>query len=311
MTSETSNDLSDSGPKDPIKEATNAALTRVLDPLLALMFDAGITVHEFNKTVRERAVRVATSRVVRELGRESKSRVAIITGLPRSEVSKILNSRESPTKIQVSHHPARRVLAAWYDNSYFANPDGDPAILPIFGKRRSFERLVDMYGAGIPVRAMLDELTQLNAVERLPDQKIKVKARVPILTGLTSRSITAIGERGRDLLETLTHNLRPNTQPLFEATALIEDSDVEMVSVLRREITEQGTNFINGATSLLHRSQKRRLSKPTKPSKHLRLGVTVFYFQDEISENANDPITASMGRRKNLRRQQRKFNRAD
>lgn len=311
MTSDASKDLSDGGPEDPIKEATNAALTRVLDPLLALMFDAGITVHEFNKTVRERAVRVATSRVVRELGRESKSRVAIITGLPRSEVSKILNSRESPTKVQSSHHPARRVLAAWYDNPHFANPDGDPAILPIFGKRRSFERLVDKYGAGIPVRAMLDELTQMNAVERLPDQKIKVKARVPILTGLTSRSIAAVGERGRDLLETLTRNLRPNTHPLFEATALIEDSDVEMVSVVRREITEQGTNFINGATSLLHRSQKRRLTKPTKPSKHLRLGVTVFYFQDEISEDANDPITASIGRRKNLRRQQRKFNRAD
>jgi hypothetical protein len=311
MNSVTSDDSSDGYTEDPIKDATNAALKRVIDPLLGLMFDAGITVQEFNKTVRERAVRVASSRVVGELGRHSKSRVAIITGLPRSEVSKILNSLECTKKIQSNLHPARRVLAAWYDNPHFSSPSGEPAILPIFGKRRSFESLVAKYGTGIPVRAMLDELTQMNAVERLTDQKVRVKARVPILTGLTSRSIAAVGERGRDLLETLTRNLRQNTEPLFEATALIEDSDVETVSVVRREITEQGANFINGATSLLNRSRKKRLARPTKPSKHVRLGVTVFYFQDEISDDSSAPMKASVVRRKNLRRQQRKSSPAD
>jgi hypothetical protein len=266
------------------------------------MLDAGITVQEFNKTVRERAVRAATRRVTKEIGRESKSRVAIITGLPRSEVTKILNSRDPQTRTKTSQHPARRVLAAWYDSPHFGTPSGEPAVLPIFGKKRSFERLVDKYGGGIPVRAMLDELIQMNAIERLEDQKLRVKARVPILTGRSSRSIAAVGERTRDLLDTLTRNLRQNGTPLFEATAVIDDSDLDMVSVVRREITEQGKNFINSATSLLNRSQKKRSSKSVQPVNRTRLGVTIYYFQDEILGEHDPSASLVINRRKNLRR---------
>ena len=63
------------------------ALKRVVNPLVDLMFDAGITVREFSQLTRESAVRNAARRVTKEIGRDSKSRVAIITGLPRSEVA--------------------------------------------------------------------------------------------------------------------------------------------------------------------------------------------------------------------------------
>jgi hypothetical protein len=206
-------------------------------------------------------------------------------------------------KSKPDQHPARRVLAAWHDDPRFLAPNGDPAVLPIFGKKRSFERLVERYGASIPVRAMLDELMQLDAVERLEDQKIRAKSRVPIMTGLTNRSITAVGERGRDLLETLAHNVRRSTQPYFEATAVIDEGDLELVNFLRREIAEQGTNFINSATSLLNRSQIKRSSKTAKSSRGVRLGVTVYYFQEESPSNDEAIGVGTHGRRKNLRRQ--------
>jgi hypothetical protein len=301
----------DSGSGDPVKEATIVALKRVLDPLLDLMFDAGVTVQEFNKITRDRAVRIAMRRVVRDSGRQSKSRVAIITGLPRSEVTRILNSLDSAVRARPDHHPARRVLAAWHDNPRFLAPSGEPAILPIFGRRRSFEQLVEKYGAGIPVRAMLDELIQLDAVEQVEDQRLKAKTRVPVSTGLSSRSIAAVGERGRDLLETLAHNVRKRSQPLFEATALIQEGDLDMVTLIRREITEQGTNFINGATALFNRSQRRRNSKAAQSATTCRFGVTLYYFQDELTNNI-DPTDVEMhGRRKNLRRQKRKPKKLD
>jgi hypothetical protein len=298
-----SNDRRQPGSIDPVKHATVSALERVLDPLLELLFDAGVTVQELNQIARNRAVRIATQRVIKESGRESKSRVAIMTGLPRSEVTRILGSSDSMPKSKPDQHPARRVLAAWHDDPRFLAPNGDPAVLPIFGKKRSFERLVERYGASIPVRAMLDELMQLDAVERLEDQKIRAKSRVPIMTGLTNRSITAVGERGRDLLETLAHNVRRSTQPYFEATAVIDEGDLELVNFLRREIAEQGTNFINSATSLLNRSQIKRSSKTAKSSRGVRLGVTVYYFQEESPSNDEAIGVGTHGRRKNLRRQ--------
>jgi hypothetical protein len=252
---------------------------------------------------------MANTHVARESGRASKSRIAIITGLPRSEVTRILRTNDLASTKRLGQHPARKVLAAWYDNAAFLRANGDPAVLPIFGKRRSFERLVAMYSGGIPVRAMLDQLTQINAVEMLSGQRVKAKSRVPIFTGLTRSSIAVIGERVGDLLETLKSNQRATTTPLFEGTALVTDGDCSTVPLVRREIAKQGAAFLDGANSLLTRARVKPRRAVTGPPK-CRVGVTVYYFQDEIpSDVSSRPINRD-GRRKNLQRQQNRLKRS-
>jgi hypothetical protein len=290
---------------DPLKDATMIALKRVVNPLVDLMFDAGITVREFSQLSRESAVRNATRRVTKEIGRDSKSRVAIITGLPRSEVARILRRDDISPGKRLGQHPVRKVLAAWFDNPRFLEATGDPAILPIFGKRRSFEQLVTRHSGGIPVRAMLDELTRIEAVERLSDQRVKAISRVPILSGLTSNAIAVIGERAGDLLETLTSNLKGTSKPLFEGTALLEEIDLDSASLIRREIAEQGASFISSANSLLSRSRIRPNKSVGKSSAKYRLGVTVYYFQDSVEAPKKTTIEAKYRSRKNLRRKSR------
>jgi len=293
---------------DPLREATVVALKRIIDPLVSLMLDAGVTVREFSQLVRERAVRVAAKRICKE-GGNSNSRVAIVTGLPRSEVARILKSDDVSSTKRLGQHPARRVLAAWFENPRFLAANGDPGILPIFGKRRSFEQLVAMHGGGIPVRAMLDELTQIDAVERLADQRVRAKSRIPILTGLTSGTIAVIGERTRDLLETLTTNLRNTTKPLFEGTALVDEANHELISLIRREIAEQGANFITSANALFNRSRVKQVRSASKTLPKCRLGVTVYYFQDEIDNVVRPENQTARGRRKNLQRKRLATNR--
>ena len=94
--------------QDPFKETAITALKRVVDPLVDLMFDTGITVQEFSHLVRDRAVRSAAARIARESGRNSNSRVAIITGLARSEVARILEANEPSFTSRGEQHPARR-----------------------------------------------------------------------------------------------------------------------------------------------------------------------------------------------------------
>ena len=290
---------------DPLKDATFVALKRALGPLIDLMFDVGITVHELNQLIRESAVRAAATRLSKDGGRNNKSRIAIVTGLPRSEVARFLKLNDASPNKRLGEPPARKVLAGWFDNPRFLSASGDPAILPIFGKRRSFEQLVALYSGGIPVRAMLDELTQLNAVERLEYQRVRPRTRIPILTGLTANSIEVIGERTRDLLETLTHNLRRRSKPLFEGTALFEEVDIESVSLIRREIADQGVNFINSANALFGRSRSKPGRSTQKISPKCRLGVTVYYFQNDIESVSTPKPNAAYIRRKNLQRKLR------
>ena len=75
---------------DPLKEASLRALGRITESLTALMIDTGVTVQEYSKLVRERAVQTAATRLLQEEGRASKTRLSIITGLSRAEVARIL-----------------------------------------------------------------------------------------------------------------------------------------------------------------------------------------------------------------------------
>ncbi len=287
--------------QDPLREATTIAISRVMDPLLDLMVDVGVTVQELNTLIRERAVRNATKRVLLDTGRESRSRVAIATGIPRAEVARILKSKDRIKAIARGQHPARRVLAAWFEDDRFLSGSGDPAILSIFGASRSFEQLIKLYSSGTPVRAMLDELTRIDAIERLSKQRVRPKARVPILTGLNTGAIAMIGERGADLIETLVKNVRHASPPLFEATSVIDDAAPENIGLIRREIDQQAGSFINGINALLHRSRIKRRNVTVGKVDPCRLGVTVFYFADSSSMT---PLVASDSRRKrqNLRR---------
>lgn len=296
--------------KDPFKETAITALKRVVDPLVDLMFDTGITVQEFSRLVKDRAVRSAAARVAREGGRNSNSRVAIITGVARAEVARILEASEPSFSSRGGQHPARRVLSAWHDKRRFLAANGDPAILPIFGRRKSFEQLVVAHSGGIPVRAMLDQLMQIDAVEILSSQRVKVKSRVPIFKGMTCSAIANIGERAGDLLGTLKHNLRTVSTPLFESTAFIGDADIGVVPLVRRQIAEQGSAFIDGATSLFSRSRSKH-QRPRKATSQCRVGVTVYYFEDEIASACASQPSRDTGRRKNLRRRHMKWRRSD
>lgn len=153
------------------------------------------------------------------------------------------------------------------------------------------------------MRAMLDQLTQINAVHILSGQRVKARSRVPIFTGLTSSAVAMIGERAGDLLETLRSNLRTTTQPLFEGTALMTDIDLGTVPLLRREIAEQGAAFVDGANSLLTRSRARPRRSQSNSSRKCRVGVTVYYFQDELASEEGLRGSAVSARRKNFQRQ--------
>ncbi len=287
---------------DPIKRATIDALRQIVDSLLELMFEAGITVQQFNYVVRDRAVRAASNRVLKETGRNSKSRVSIITGLPRSEVTKISIESDDYVNAKLGQPAARRILAAWFDSPRFLTPSGEPATLSIFGNRRSFEQLVSVHGGGVPVRAMLDELTQLDAVERVGDNHVKAKSRAPVSVGLTPEAIGALGQRCSDLIHTLMKNVRRSDHPLFEATSLVQDADSDLMPVIRREISKQGASFISGTNSFLKRiGKKRRVALPN-PATKCRVGVTVYYFEDAKEGNALARDSYKKTPRTNLRR---------
>ena len=87
--------MTKSFPAEPLKESTLLTWRRIIDPLIDLLFDSGVTVREITQLVRERSVRAAAKKIYLETGRISNSRISIMTGLSRAEVARILGAKES------------------------------------------------------------------------------------------------------------------------------------------------------------------------------------------------------------------------
>src|SRR5580698_2455715 len=80
---------------DPLRDATLSALSQLIDPIVTLMFDSRVTVRELTQLLRGIAVSKASTRISKETGHCNKSRVSILTGLPRSEVTRLLKKHSS------------------------------------------------------------------------------------------------------------------------------------------------------------------------------------------------------------------------
>jgi hypothetical protein len=101
-------------------------------------------------------------------GRLNQSRIAVITGLNRAEVKRLIAQgrvRNSPGMSRGSR--AARVVSGWTSDRRYLDRSGRPRTLPIIGHKTSFATLVREYGGDVPHRAVLDELKRTRAVRQL------------------------------------------------------------------------------------------------------------------------------------------------
>lgn len=145
-----------------------------------------------NSILRTTAVQSAALRQLEDSARVNISGIAAITGIPRREVSRILNAGGNLVVESKERHQniANRILSAWHQDPRFLTAGRRPRHLKLFGNGRTFESLTRIYGQGIPVRAMVDELRRVGAIELLvSSQKIFVKKPLAINPRITRKTI--------------------------------------------------------------------------------------------------------------------------
>jgi hypothetical protein len=185
-----------------IQQAARKSLTKMLRPLSAFVLDCGLSISEVNLILRTAAVQCAASRQLENSSRVNISGIAAITGIPRGEVSRILNSRGDPSfgAIKGRQNITSRILSAWHCDPEYLTAARRPRDLKLFGGGPTLESLVRTYGQGIPVRAILDELKRLGAVQLLTSsQKILPKMPLAINSRFTLKKIRDFDSTTDDL----------------------------------------------------------------------------------------------------------------
>lgn len=255
----------------------------MLPPLVRILIGLGISAPEFSSVCKQVYVETAADRLTRSAKRVSRSRIAIVTGLTRAEVTRLLDARVSGRQTQQWHlHRASRVLNGWFTDPDFASRRGRPRDLPLKGRRGSFEALVKRYSGDIPPRAMLDELNAMSAIRRQKNGRIRVSRREIAGQSMASQDIASVGITARALLDTLCHNLEDPSSPVFAASVTGTAVDPRIVDLLLQRIETQGTDFLRRIDDQFRHPPGGY--RPRTGAGGERLGVTVFAHRETAAQ---------------------------
>jgi hypothetical protein len=224
------------------------AAMAVLEPLVEMLLEMGVTSPEAESLLRSVFVHRARewlARLDQGAAVPSDARIALVTGVHRNFVRHILAEPPRIAKArQRKGSAAARLLNAWHSDPQYLDAHGKPVELAEKGGIPSFQSLAGTYLPAAAAGVLLAELKRGGQVQLLPDGRVRVRGRATRMRGLTMESVSEIGERSRELVETMRHNLRdPEAQRPFESMAGV-DVEEEALPALRELIGRRMAAFM-------------------------------------------------------------------
>ncbi|MBI3609562.1 MAG: hypothetical protein HY204_02535 [Nitrospirae bacterium] len=269
-----------------MEQALFAAVIRLLRPLVRILLRNGVPYHAF----ADLAKRVYVDVAAREFGvpgrKQTVSRVSIITGLSRKEVSRVKSLPEpKDTRALERYNRAARVISGWIRDVKFKDNKGREADLPLEGRGATFSQLVKRYSGDMPVRAILDELLRVGAVERLRDGRIHLRTRAYLPQNEEAGKLGILGTDVRDLIRTIDHNLRSNTtESFFQRKVAYDNLPAEILPQFRALTLGRGQSLLEEMDRWLSQHD-RDVNPSTKGTGRKRAGMAIYYFEEDVSEN--------------------------
>lgn len=261
--------------------AIDAALHRILRPLVRLLLTSGISYLELAEIAKRLYVELAMQEPQIPGRKASVSRAAVLTGLSRKEVQKLLRRPPLPVPaLSDQYNRAARVVAGWVRDPQF-HVDGRPAPLPTTGEGASFATLVKRYSGDIPPRAVLDELVRVQAVRVDADGAVHLLAPAYIPRELAAR-IEILGTDVGYLIDTIRHNLdAPPAEARYQRKVMYDNLPDQAVAELRPEIARRCQQLLEELDRLM--ASRDRDCAPQAGSGRRRAGVGLYYFENDES----------------------------
>lgn len=223
------------------------AVSVMMKPLVRLLINHGVTHGDLADVLKD----VYVDSVVRNFDTSPKvnrSQVAVMTGLTRKEVKRVIDRALAEGDIKRSKSRPERVLSGWYNDPNYSGPYGVPLELPYeaAADQKSFVQLVKTYGADMSPKATLEELKRGEAVIEV-DGFVKAIRRDFHPAALSAELIARFGEVGHKFLSTATFNLQKEAQGtgFFDRVVYAENGCTdEVISRFDAYIRESGQFFL-------------------------------------------------------------------
>jgi hypothetical protein len=268
-----------------IHNALVGAIFRLLRPLVRLLLRHGIPFGVMADVVRQVYVDVAFQEFCLPGRKQTTSRVAILTGLSRKEVARLrrLRRRDDQATLR-QYHRAARVISAWVREPAFHDASGHPAPLPVDGEQASLGALVRRYSGDMPVRAMLDELLRVRAVEQLDDGRIRLLTRSYVPAAGEVEKLGILGTDVAALIATIDWNLRcPPADAYFQRKVHYDNLPAEIMPELHTLTRERAQAVIEELDRWMA-ARDRDVTPTVQGTGRKRAMLGIYYFEEDFRE---------------------------
>jgi len=256
------------------------AVEAVFGPLAQLLVSHGVSSPEAERLLRAVCVYEAVRTDTNRGKKPNVSRVALVTGIDRPEVARILKGPPGvDRRLEERRHRVNRLLAGWHSDRDFLDGKRPQALLIKTREQKlpTFWRLARRYAAGVYPGLILSELLRVGAVEELRDGRIKVRTRRYQSEEFSDENLRRMGARVRDLLQTEISNATGVGWPCVCRGVETIDIDPRFLPLIRKMFADRSEALLSGLQEELKSSRWRRTRSTDKP---VRIGLTVFSYEE-------------------------------
>jgi len=270
------------------RSATLAALRLALRPLARILLRGGVTWREASEVFKASLVEVAAGDYGLHGRPTNMSRIALMTGLSRREVSRLRDLLAS--ELPVDPEPlggATRVLTGWHLDTRFSDGAGQPLDLDFEhaaggDSGPTFTELCKRYGGDLAPVTLRRELVRVGAVQELPGGKLRVLKRYYMPLPMDPDAVVRGGSMLEDVGTTVAFNLgKPEgTASRFAGRATNTRIRAADARRFRAFLEQEGQAFLERVDEWLSKNEA-PATEDTAQQRCKRVGVGVFGIQDD------------------------------
>jgi len=279
------------------KEAVLSVFAGLVQPLMRVAFEYGISAGEIAGVVRRVYIQALEARLVDQKRPPTDARLAVVSGLAKSDVSALREASRlgAPHSLRssVSLDQVTNLLTVWHTQPGFSGAYGlalELDLQPEQGSpRRSFRELVGAACRGVDEEAMLDELVAAGSVEVIDGTTVRCLSRAYLPQETDVTRIEWMGRVLANVAASFIHNLRADPhEPVYLERAVVCD---EPISESGRDkflalAGQRGQALLNDLDTFLA-----QLSATEGSASGRRYGLGVYFFEDQMTDDMKIPTT--------------------
>ena len=277
------------------KEAILNVFAALVRPLMRAAFEYGITASEIAGVIRRVYIQSLESRLIEQKRPATDARLAVVSGLTKSDVSIVRDAMRSGAlhggKVGPNMDQIANLLTTWHTHSSFSGAYGlalDLDLTPVpDSPRRSFQELVDIACPEADRDLLLDELAAAVSIEGVEGTTVRCLSRAYVPGGADTSRIDRMGRFLGALTGSIVHNLlRGENDPIyFERTVV---SDVPMSSEGRTQFLAEANERGQALLAELDTFLTALAVKEPGGSTGRKYGVGIYFFEDQARENGRE-----------------------